>query len=100
MSGGEPGDIPVAAEDQGGATSSPVASVEVVYPLDQVYEASNDILDALEESGMEVSLGVFALVLTLGRVLTPKEMTPQDEQAFVQQVLEFMHASLADGRAN
>ncbi len=96
----DPTGLPALDHSNGGASGSPVASVEVVYPLAQVYEASNGILDHLEEESMEVSLGCFALALTLGRVLSPSELTPQDEQAFVKDLLEYIGARFAEGVAN
>jgi hypothetical protein len=84
----------------GGASCSPVPSVSVAFPLDEVYEASNGILDHLEDSQLPLGLGVFALVLTLGRVLAPVEMTPEEEQKFLTNVLDFIGANFASGRAN
>ncbi len=84
----------------GGALCSPVASVEVSYPLDYVYEHSNALIDYLESTTEDTALACFAMALTIGRILSPKEMTPQEEQRFVKDLLAFSGAALATGEAN
>jgi len=49
---------------------------------------------------VEVSLGCFALVMTLGRALSPKEMSPEEEQDFLKNVLDYIGAYFAEGEPN
>lgn len=97
MSGDGTGEVPAGI---GGPSGSPTPAIEVAYNLDEVYEASNGIIDHLADEAHEVGLGVFALVVTIGRVLSPTEMTPQQEQAFLKATLDYVGAYFAEGRAN
>jgi hypothetical protein len=87
---------------EGAPAPSPAsgAAVEVVCNLGDVYDVSDGLIDHLSENKVEMGLGIFALVLTVGRCLAPREMTPEDEQAFIKNTLDFIGASFAQGSVN
>lgn len=74
--------------------------VELAHPTEDVYRATDALLDHFERNDTPVSLGVFALVVALGRVLGPDDLSGEDEQAFVKNVLDFITAHFATGPVN
>jgi hypothetical protein len=86
--------------DSGGGTTVPSPTVEVTYKLDEVYDCSNSIMEHLDSEDVALGLGIFAMVLTIGRVMSPNEMTPDEEQAFVKTTLDFLGTMFAQGGIN
>lgn len=77
-----------------------VASVEVTYNQSDVLETANALLEFLEGQEVPVGLGVFGMTLALGGILAPRQLTVEEEQAFVKNVLEFISTQFAGGVPN
>ena len=80
----------------------PLPTVEVEHSLQECYDVSDGLLDALESNGVPVSLGVFALVLTMGRIMAGNDrvLSVEESQRFVKDVIDFGTAALAEGTPN
>lgn len=90
----------MSGETPNGGGQSP-ANVEVAYATADVYRTTDALLDHFEAKDVSVGLGVFALVVALGRVLGPEEgLEGEKEQEFVRGVLDYITAYFASGPVN
>lgn len=67
--------------------------------MEDIHETSLDIMDALEESGVDIPLGLVALALTLGRVISPKLLSAEEEMSWLESVMEFAQLYFVNGPA-
>lgn len=74
--------------------------VSVQIDFEEAHSASVGLLDFLEAHNTKVSLAVVAMVLSVGRLLAPEDVSDEDEVKFVQSMLDFMGAYYAKGQVN
>jgi hypothetical protein len=69
--------------------------------MEEVHSASCDLLQLLEEEEITHGLGIMALIMTLGRLVSPKVLSNEEETAFLQTMTEFVGLYFAEeGEAN
>lgn len=76
------------------------ASVQVEFNMDDVHHVSLELLGLLEQEDVEVGLAAVAMALSLGRIMSPKTLEPEDEVRFVQAFTEFVGTYFIEGVAN
>jgi hypothetical protein len=76
------------------------ATNEIVFEMDQVHKVSMDLIDGLEAHNVEVPLGCAGLALTLGRAMSGRTLTVDEELAFTEACLEWAGLYFVDGTAN
>lgn len=79
-------------------TSSNSARIQLDY--DEVHAKSVDLLKYLEKSDATVSSGIAALVMSIGRLLSPKTMNVDSEIHYIQDCLDWHGMYFSDGGMN
>lgn len=69
----------------------------ITFDMEEVHELSVDYLSMLEEDGVKMGLGAVAAALSLGRLVCPRMLEPQEEMAFIQAIMEFAGMYFAEG---
>lgn len=75
----------------------PPVAVHLGIPHKDIQDCSLAILDYLEEENVEVDLAASALALTLGRVISPARLSPTEESAFLQAIVEWSGLYFCEG---
>ena len=70
------------------------------FNMVDIHETSLDIIENLEDNNVEPRLGTVALALTLGRVVSPDTMTPEQEQDFLHFIMEAVQVYFYKGPVN
>jgi hypothetical protein len=73
---------------------------ELVFEMDQVHNVSLHIIDHLEAQHVDVPLGCAGLALTLGRAMSGRTLTVEEELTFTEACLEWAGLYFVDGTAN
>lgn len=68
-------------------TNSSLTKVSV--DAQEVHELSVELMHFLEESHAEVGTGIFALAMTLGRLVAPRILQEDEELEFIQNLMEY-----------
>ena len=79
-------------------TNQPLGKVEI--DMQEIHELSLDILTFLEEEGCNISQGVAVCGMSIGRLLSNKAMSADEEMAFIQAVVEFGATYFTGGPLN
>lgn len=72
----------------------------IQFDFQKVHEKSVDVLTMMEDSRTEVSIGIVALALSLGRLLSPEILKDEEEVKFIQALIEFGGTYFAEGVPN
>ena len=64
-----------------------LTSITFALPARRVHELSLGVLDYLGDASVEE--GIAALALSIGRVMSPKQLSQLEEKEFVQGILEW-----------
>jgi hypothetical protein len=76
------------------------ATASFTIDFDEVHNASVGILKRLEQANTPVSVGTTALILSVGRILSPEPMSDEEEAQFVQMAMEWMGIYFTEGTVN
>jgi hypothetical protein len=72
----------------------------VEFDMEEVHDASLDLLQFLEDGEHSHDVQVAALALSLGRLNSPKVLSPDEQSMFVEGVLQYCAMFHCDGRPN
>lgn len=76
------------------------ATATVEFDMGEVHGISLDLMRTLEEDGITIGLGVAALALSLGRLLSQNVLEEKDEIKFTQDILEYASMYFVPGGIN
>lgn len=65
--------------------------------VEEVHGLSVDLLEFLSEGDDNVGVGILALLMTTGRLMSPQTLDPEQELQFVQAAMEFCGMYFCDG---
>lgn len=72
----------------------------MTFNLTEVHNTSVGLLTYLEEQETPVGLSAVALLMSIGRLLSPTPMSDEQEIAFIKDALDWGGAYFAEGEKN
>jgi ABC-type molybdate transport system permease subunit len=72
----------------------------IEFDMQEAHNLSIDFLQYLESEDCVVGMGAVVAALTLGRLLSPKSLSMDEELAFVQAMVEFGATFFVSGEVN
>ena len=70
------------------------------FDMEEAHNLSLLLLETLEGEECEIGLGAIVMALTMGRLLSPKRLSVDEEIAFIQAMLELSATYFTTGEAN
>lgn len=70
---------------------------QLTVDMEEVHELSLDFLQMLESEGVKTGVGAVSAALSLGRLMSPKVLEPDEEIQFLQAIMEFAGMYFGDG---
>jgi len=74
--------------------------VRIDVNMEEVHELSLDLLRSFEEGGVPINLATVAIVMSLGRLMSPKPMEEEKMMEWIQSLLHFGGMFFVEGEAN
>lgn len=73
---------------------------QIEFDMGDAHNLSVSLLENLEEDDCDVGTGAIVCALSIGRLLSPKKLSMEEEIAFIQATLEFAATYFTSGVAN
>jgi hypothetical protein len=78
--------------------TSPLTKITV--DMEEVHDMSVDLLEFFQQTDTNVGVGILALIMTVGRLMSPTVMEEDEEANFIQAVMEYCGMCFAGGMVN
>lgn len=80
--------------------TDPNALTQIEFDIQTAQSHAVSVLELLEDEGCEVAMGAIIMALNIGKLLSPKPLSMEEEIAYLQAVLEFTAAYFTSGTSN
>lgn len=67
----------------------------LLVPYDEVHAVSLALIEDFEAEDATVGLAVAAMVMTLGRLMSPDVLEPEQEEVFIKDTIDYLGAYFA-----